>query len=259
MNITERRAAIVQMLETTPAMSVSELAGAFAVSPMTIRRDLDFLKSSGKITRIHGGAYATEKEPVEQVYQRATVNIPEKESIARAAASLVRSGDSIILDGGSTVSMMAPFLTTQENLTVITPSLFTAQGLTSPNLSVLIPGGILLQRDFILIGGECERFFESLVADFAFVGATGVRPGKGISISSPYQNTVKKAMMNSARKVVALVDHTKFERDALHLVADFRDIDIFITDRPITDRRTLEYMTEAGTEIIYADQTPASV
>ena len=250
MTKTERRTAIVQMLETTPAMSVSELSSAFEVSSMTIRRDLEDLKNSGKITRIHGGAYATDKEPIAQVSQRAMVNIPEKERIAKAAASLVKPGNSIILDGGSTVSMMASHLTTQENLTVITPSLFTAHELTSPNMLVLIPGGILLQRDFIVVGAECERFFQNMAADYAFVGATGIRPGQGISIVSPYQNSVKQTMMNSARKVVALVDHTKFERDALHLAADFRDIDIFITDRPITDRRTLEYMNEVGTEII---------
>ena len=239
------------MLEAAPAMSVAELSSAFGVSAMTIRRDLDDLKDSGKITRIHGGAYATDKDPIEQVNKRATVNIPEKERIAAAAASLVRSGDSIILDGGSTVSMMAPHLTTQENLTVITPSLFTAQGLTSPNQSVLIPGGILLRRDLILIGSECERFFQNVLAEFAFVGASGIRPGKGITIVSPYQTTVKKAMMNSARKVVALADHTKFERDTLYLAADFSEIDIFITDRPISDKRTLESIAEAGTEIMY--------
>ena len=253
MTKTQRHAAIVQMLETTPAMSVSELSGAFDVSPMTIRRDLDELKDNGKIIRIHGGAYATEKEPIAQISQRAMVNIPEKERIAKAAASLVKPGNSIILDGGSTVSMMASHLTTKEHLTVITPSLFTAQGLTSPNMQVLIPGGILLQSDFIIVGAECERFFQNMVADYAFVGATGIRPGRGISIVSPYQNSIKQTMMRSARKVVALVDHTKFERDALHLAADFKDIDIFITDRPISDKRTLDYMNEVGTEIIIAE------
>ena len=178
-------------------------------------------------------------------------NTDAKGRIAAAAAKLIHAGASIILDGGSTVGAMGQYLQKIESLTVITPSLYCAEKLRSPNLSVLIPGGVLLQQDFMLFGPDCEAYFKNIIADFVFVGASGIRSGRGITIVSPLQYSIKKVMLASARKTVVLVDHTKFSKDGLNLVADFKDIDILITDLPIEDPATLHYLEKVGTEVIY--------
>ena len=247
----DRQQKLIEAIKNSPALSVNDLSTLFQVSPMTIRRDLTELEKSKRIVRLHGGAFVSNKESVSPAFQRAEENADAKERIAAAAAALVRSGDSIILDGGSTVGAMGKYLQQQANLTVITPSLYCVQNLRSPNLSVLIPGGVLLQQDSMLIGADCEAYFKNVVADIVFVGASGIRSGRGITIVSPFQYSIKKVMISSAKKVVALVDHTKFQKDGLNLVADFCDIDVLITDLPIEDTHTLQYLEEVGTKVIY--------
>ena len=246
----DRQQKLIEAIKNSPALSVNDLSSLFQVSPMTIRRDLTELEKSKSIVRLHGGAFVLNRESVSPAFQRAEENIDAKERIAAAAAALVRSGDSIILDGGSTVGAIGKYLQ-QDNLTVITPSLYCVQNLRSPNLSVLIPGGVLLQQDSMLVGAACEAYFKNVVADIVFVGASGIRSGLGITIVSPFQYSIKKVMISSAKKVVALVDHTKFQKDGLNLVADFCDIDVLITDLPIEDTHTLQYLEEVGTRVIY--------
>ena len=246
----DRQQKLIEAIKNSPALSVNDLSSLFQVSPMTIRRDLTELEKNKSIVRLHGGAFVSNKESVSPAFQRAEENVDAKERIATAAAALVSSGDSIILDGGSTVGAMGKYLQ-QDNLTVITPSLYCVQNLRGPNLSVLIPGGVLLQQDSMLIGADCEAYFKNVVADIVFVGASGIRSGRGITIVSPFQYSIKKVMISSAKKVVALVDHTKFQKDGLNLVADFCDIDVLITDLPIEDTRTLQYLEKVDTKVIY--------
>lgn len=247
-----RQQELIRQLQNSPNLSVNDLGELLSVSPITIRRDLSKLEQEGIVVRTHGGAVVANKTPVAPALQRADINSEGKSKIADAASKLIHNGNSIILDAGSTVGAFARRLVNFEDITVITPSLYSALELSGAALTILMPGGILLPEELMLIGPECEAYFKNVKADFAFIGTTGVRPGKGLTIVSPFQYSIKRTMLASAQKTVALVDYTKFSKNGLNLVAYFSEIDYLITDREITDGATADCLAECGVEIIYA-------
>jgi DeoR/GlpR family transcriptional regulator of sugar metabolism/outer membrane receptor for ferric coprogen and ferric-rhodotorulic acid len=171
-----RQAIIRDRFAQQPGVSIAELAREFGVSEMTIRRDLDVLEGKSQIQRTHGGAVLTERMMFEFDYrERRELNRAAKCAIAAEARKLVKRGQRLILDNGTTTLELASLLKDGEDLTVITPSLAVASELQhATGVEVILLGGILREGSPDLTGPVTEHCLEIFSADIAFQGADAI-------------------------------------------------------------------------------------
>ncbi len=207
-----RRRAILESVRAGRA-EIVDLAAAFGVSTATVRRDLALLAERGEINRTYGGAVAGPR-PIElRLGEKELAARTEKHSIAAAAASLVGSGDVLLLDAGTTTGQLALLLRDREGLTVITNGTNTLFTLAEADaVDVVVLGGHLRHTNQALIGPVAEEVLRHLYVDKAFLGADGVVAGRGICCASLEQATLKAVMASRARQVFVLADRTKLDR-----------------------------------------------
>lgn len=251
-----RQATIRDRFAQQPGVSISELAREFGVSEMTIRRDLDALESKSQIQRTHGGAVLTERMMFEFDYrERRERNRAEKVAIAAEARKLVKPGQRLILDNGTTTLELASLLKDGEDLTVITPSLAVASELQhSRGVEVVLLGGILREGSPDLTGPVTEHSLELFSADIAFQGADAIGEDGAIYNSDLRLARVDKTMRRIAHTSCILADHTKIGRTELARSGTLADVDYFITDKA-APAPLLKRLGRLGAKLVIA--TPA--
>lgn len=234
----QRQARMLNHLRSEVFADVQALRDALGVSIATIRRDLTELEARGLLKRMHGGAaiinqatrdYAT---PI-----REGTNAEEKARIGRAAAELVVDGDAVLIDSGTTSLQAAKCLAGRNSLTFVTNG--------TDTLAELAAGGA---RGIHLIGGEYIDLNRSLggtmaadqvrrfSVDKAILSVTAVDLSRGIiATGSSQMGTVQQAMIEIARTVIVVADHSKFDRTALSVVASLKDIHHIVTNNETRD------------------------
>ena len=232
MYATERHQQILETARSRGRVEVAGLARELAVTPETVRRDLTALERRGVLRRVHGGAIPVERLGIEPgVADREGHAAGEKERIARAALNELPDGGSVILDAGTTTVRLAELLPTDRELTVVTHSIPVASILVSrPNLTLHLLGGVVRGRTLAAVGAWTKAQVSEIYADVAFMGTNSISVERGLTTPDLAEAAVKRALMNAARRVVVLADHTKFGRDDFALVAPLSDVDTVITD-----------------------------
>ncbi len=251
----ERRRRIVEELRQQETLAVRDLAERFGVSLSTIRRDLSALQRAGLLERTYGAASAPllgaqEKPLAERRVSRA----PAKQRIARAAAALIKPGDTLFLDGGTTVECLIPFLREMAGLTVVTLGLNLVSGLAGcDGLRVITVGGVLDHRTYMLGGTLAHELFraQGMRFDRAFVAASGVSSEGGVTNASLDEIPLKRIAIDSARQTVLLVDGSKVGRDAVAQIVPVERVDLLITDRS-APAEELEQLRQRNVRIILA-------
>ena len=227
---------------------VGELAAAFGVSEMTVRRDLRALESEGKLTRVHGGAVVSaEPSFAEVVVER----LDAKDRIGAAAAALVEDGQTIILDIGTTTLQLARHLRGRE-VTVITSNLAAYEELLpESSVELVLLGGIVRRNYRSLVGVLAEDALRQLRADVAFLGASGIEEDLAIVDTTMVEVPIKRAMIAAAARTVLLADSAKFGMRGVVRVCGPQELDMLITDdeAPAAARTAL---ARAGVEVIAA-------
>lgn len=252
MTATQRRTDILRQLEELGEVSIAALSARFEVSEMTVRRDLDALRSEGLVQRTYGGAVpatATGIEPRYAAKQR--VNVALKRRIARyAAETLVQDHQVLMLEGGTTVTSMASHLKAHRDLTIVTNGLYTASALgeLSPQATIMSTGGILREVSHTFVGPSVETFLRDLHADTLFVSATGLTLREGFTDPNPMEAQVRRWMAASASRVVALVDSSKFGIVSTTTVAAASEVDVLVTDTG-APAQTLDALRRLGVEV----------
>lgn len=251
-----RQQAIRKHLARQPGMPVAVLAKKLKVSEMTIRRDFAALEAKAEVKRTHGGAVLTERMMLEFDYrERLQRNRAAKRAIAAEARKLVKPGQRLILDTGTTALELATLLKDGENLTVITPSLAAASELQhAPGVEVILLGGIIRRGSPDLTGPVTESCLELFEVDIAFQGAEGIGPNGAIYTSDLRVARVDRIMRRVAQKSCVMVDHTKIGATAFARNGTLADVDTFITDRG-TPAATLKRFARLGPRIIRASRT----
>jgi DeoR family transcriptional regulator, fructose operon transcriptional repressor len=246
-----RQAKIRERFAERPGVSISKLAREFDVSEMTIRRDLAALEGKAHIQRTHGGAVLTERMMLEFDYRdRRAKNSEVKCAIAAAARKLVRRGQRLILDTGTTTLELAALLKDGDNLTVITPSLAVASELQhAGGVEVILLGGVIRRGSPDLTGPVTEHCLELFAADIAFQGADGIGADGSIYNSDLRLARVDKLMRRVAKRCCVLADHTKIGQTALARSGSLADVDTFITDKA-APADTLKRFAKLGAEIV---------
>jgi len=234
----ERQQRILEDIERAGVCSITELSQRYAVSEMTVRRDLRMLEEERRIRRTHGGAIRLAAPGghlgVEPRYvAKQKVHADRKRKIAEyAVRHYVRENDIISLEGGTTVTMMAQFLRSLPNLTIVTNGLYTCSELQPAlaHATVICTGGILRDVSATFVGPIAERFFQEFHSNTVFLSTTGYTADAGFTDPSLLETQVKKAMVASANRVIMLVDSTKFGVKSLTTVARPEELDLVITD-----------------------------
>lgn len=234
---------IIGLLHERGECSVEDLARAFAVSPMTIRRDLGALAETGQVIRTHGGAAAAEQVMFEfQFLRRAKLHADAKDRIGAAAAQLVRDGQSVLLDSGTTTLCIARHLRDRSSITVITTSLPIASVLQhAAGVQTLLLGGYVRREAPDLQGPLTESNLDSLRADIAFIGADGIDENGTVYNASLTVARMLSRMIAAAREVYVVADRSKLGRTALASFGRLAEFNGLITDAsaptPVRDTR----------------------
>ncbi len=250
----QRRRDILKMITAQGVSTIPELSQKYGVSEMTIRRDLKSLEESGQLQATYGGAVTLPEKPeqVESTYLvKARLNIEQKTRIARYAAEhFVDDHDIIVLEPGTTVTAMVPFLMAKQDLTVVTNGLYTANALQSllAQATVICTGGILRNVSFSFVGPVAEGFFQQFYARTLFLSGIGFTLDAGITDPQMIDTQVKKAMIARSDRVIVLIDSSKFGIKSLTPVIDVKDIDILITDEG-APAATLAQLQSRGVDV----------
>ncbi len=232
-----RQDRMAEEIEAVGFARVTDLAERFGVSVVTVRSDLDVLESEGRLRRVRGGAVPSgvlRSEPT--LEQAVRENEAQKAAIARVAASMVRPGQCVILDVGSTTTAIARELVERRDLrdvTIVTNGLSVALTLepAADRMSVLVTGGMVRPRQHSLVNPFAGRVLEQTSAHIAFIGCNGVDADRGVTNLNFAEAEVKRAMIHAAREVVVVADGSKIGAVEAARICAIADIDSIVTDR----------------------------
>jgi len=219
-SLDERRGRMLALIRERQFIPVAELSGRFGISEVTVRSDLAALAADGHIHRIRGGAIPRVELAQEMPYEESvTSHAEEKGAIGRAAAELIRPGESVVLDVGTTVVAAARALVAREDLrdvVVFTNGLKTALELEAaiPRLTVVVSGGTLRRLQHSLVEPMATKILAEIAPSVAFLGCSGVHPEGGITNVNLPEAQVKQQIIRSARRTVVLADGSKIGRIA---------------------------------------------
>jgi DeoR family transcriptional regulator of aga operon len=232
----ERRDKIIQKIQSQGSARVDDLSEEFDVSTVTIRNDLDYFEKEGMIHRTHGGALL--KNNVYQdpsIEEKQKINAEEKSRIGEYAAELVKEGDSIILDSGTTAREMALRLKKRDKLTVMTNAVNIALEMAgAEGVEVMLTGGVLRNKSYSLVGPEAEKIMHNYYFDKLFLGVDGFDSNYGLTTSHPLEAQLNRVMLERSNTVIAITDSSKFGRHSFSFICDLSFIDMIITDTNIS-------------------------
>jgi DeoR/GlpR family transcriptional regulator of sugar metabolism len=252
----QRQLDIVHRLRTEGATSVDDLARSLGVSSTTIRRDLQRLDEAGQITRVHGGAIVpasgSEDADLERPFAAvAASEAPDKQAIARLAATLVTDGDVVLLDVGTTTQLLALKLRGRQ-VTVMTTSLAVLDVLRDdPTVELILLGGWVRRAYHSLVGVLTEDALRQVHADLAFLGASGVRRDGEVLDTTLVEVPVKRALIEASDRAVLLADRHKFPGTGKLKVCSVADLNVMVTNTG-ADPETLQTCTDNGVEVLTA-------
>lgn len=248
----ERRRIILEELQKNKQVDISTLKGQFNVSEVTLRKDLRYLENKNLLIRSRGGAMLSVKVGKDlSVRKRMVLNLDQKKEIARAAQSLIKDGDTIIVDSGTTLMQLVCLLDKVRNLTIITNALDIAIKLSEYNhLKIIVPGGTFRKKSCSLVGVNAVENFQAFRADKYFVSADGITR-EGLFTSNLEEGQIAKIIMSNAKENIVLIDSSKYERTGIMNFAPLSKIHTLVTDKQIQPD-FVDYLKESGIKLIIA-------
>ena len=228
----ERTKAILDFLQKEKRAKVSELSKKFGVSKVTIRRDLDILLNKDLIIKTHGGAIPVSEELSYEIPSRikSIISKSEKQKIGSKAAQLIKEGDIIILDAGSTTLEIAKRIN-QKKITVVTNDINIAITVANnSNIELIVPGGVLIEGVFTLVSNNAIEFFKKTYVNKTFLGCDAIDLDFGISNRVLSERKMKLAMINAAQEVIAVCDKRKFGKKVSYHLCDISKINKVVVD-----------------------------
>lgn len=230
-----RRESITQQLAQENVVRVTELSRQFGVSEVSIRRDLEHLERQGLLQRVHGGAVAVAVG--HNARERASTpgtHLDEKRRIGMAAAALVRPGDRVLFDSGTTVLEVARSLSNDlvdaGNLTAITSSLPIVQELGHrPGIHLILLGGIYLPAYRVVVGPQTVENLRGLHADKLFLGTDGLTLDHGLTTANVLEAEVDRAMVRAAAEIIVVADSSKIGGIGLTTILPLEQVHKLIT------------------------------
>lgn len=228
----QRRDKILELLNQDGRVSVTDLSRYFGVSEVTIRADLQVLAEQNLIVRTHGGAVPLTRSLYDlSLAKRRQQQVLEKSRIGQAGARMIADGDAIFLDSSSTALAIAQHLKSHRDLTIITNSVVIAQEMLDvPGVSVVMPGGTLRRDTASLVGTDGLDVLRKYNIEKGFFGAHGISLPEGLTDVSAAEADTKRPIVAMCRRVIAVLDATKWGRVGLASFAAPSEVDCVVTD-----------------------------
>jgi DeoR family transcriptional regulator of aga operon len=230
----QRRLQISELVRQHGSVQVTALARRFGVSMQTVRKDLRYLAERGVMARAYGGAIdsnvvgAPQAEPHYEA--KRTANLEQKRRIGQRAAALVKPGDTIAIDSGTTAIQLAEALPNIE-VTVVTNDFGVLSALAPKNnIAIVMLGGELRRKNMAFYGGLTVEAIDALHVDMLFLGVDGFDLERGITTHYEPEAMLNRRMVEAARVVAAITDSSKFGRVCLHRIIAVSELDILLTD-----------------------------
>ena len=246
-----------EYLEERGFVRVRELSDRFGISTVTARNDLDALEQRRLVQRVHGGAMPVNRSRGEQSFEEvSTQRADEKLRIAQAAAELVSTGESILVDVGTTAAAFAAQLVGRRDLgelNVITNGISIALALEAahPRFSIVVTGGTLRPKQHSLVDPLAGSFLKTLSVDTVFLGCNGIHPSAGVTNVNLPEANVKRAMIEASQRCVVMVVSSKIGTKTLASVCTIDDVDVLVTDSDVRDT-DVDWLKERGVDVIVA-------
>jgi DeoR/GlpR family transcriptional regulator of sugar metabolism len=232
----QRQNLIKDFLVETGFVSIADLSEEFSVSEMTIRRDLDELESQGFIQRTYGGAVSSEPTFFEMSFRaKSPQYVEEKQRIGKAAAEIIKSQDTIILDSGTTTDQIIHNLKTLPTAIISNALNVVSEAMKYPEIEVMVAGGVLRSGLNYTIGPQTSDFMKTIRADILFLAVEGVDIKAGFTVPDLYNADNKRAMAKAAQKVIAVTDHSKLGRVSTSSIFGLDKADLLITGKEASD------------------------
>ncbi|SEO57008.1 MULTISPECIES: DeoR/GlpR family DNA-binding transcription regulator [unclassified Luteibacter] len=247
----ERHSRIRDLLRTSGQVSVERIVAELGVSRETIRRDLVELAERGEIRRVHGGAVLTGDEPPIDV--RHATRVREKRAIAKKVASLVESGQTIFMDAGSTMNLVAEALATRSGLTIVTNAVDVAARFATRDANeVHLLGGRFNAQIGCTQGSATVAEIARYQPHVAILSPVGIDAKAGASSFEMEEAEIARAMCANARRIVIAADHSKIGVRSRVAWCPADRVDVLVTDRRSEKSRAIAAIRKAVGEIAYA-------
>lgn len=248
----ERHRLISEAVQATGRVRVTDLAARADVSEMTVRRDLEELEERGVLTRVHGGAVSNVSRSFEPGFAARSLRQAEaKQRIGARAAGLIRDGETLVIDAGTTSLHVARALPHDIRVRVLALSLHIADALADlPNATLMVPGGVVRRHERSFVGGMTTATFAQLAFDTVILTCGGIDI-TGVTEYELDDAATKQAALASARRAIVVADSTKLGAVAFARVCRLDQIDVVVTDSGASDA-DLAALREAGVDVIVA-------
>lgn len=247
------RTKILAMLREQGSVQIAPVAHLFQVSTQTIRQELKFLANIGRVARSYGGAVLhslADTAPEAEVDLKPRLFADRKSSIGRAAAALIKAGDSLVLDSGTTTLQIAVHIPDSIEARIVTNDLAIANELAHhENVQLTMLGGSLRRKTMSLYGTQAESAMHSLSVDKVFLGVDGFDLERGITTHFEPEAILNRLMCAAAAQIIVVTDSSKFGRTCLHRILDPARVHTLVTDERI-DSALAQQLSGLGVRVI---------
>jgi DeoR family fructose operon transcriptional repressor len=257
----QRQQKILEHIHKVGIASLAELAQMFGVSEFTIRRDIDYLASARLLAKVKGGAQRIESPShfhEARLPSRMKINVAQKEKIAAKALEFIHPGETIFLDGSSTIAALARCIAqTCHNITVVTNSVLVVLELCEgSDIRLIGLGGIFDQETMSYVGFDQGNPTEAFNFDKAFFSCTGFVPLEGTFENAAFNRNTKRLAADHADKVFLLIDESKFGQRALTRVLDTSQLNTVITDK-LNSNEINDQLSRQKVRVVVAENSKA--
>lgn len=237
----ERKLYIMKQLQEKTVINLKQMAVEIGASEITIRRDLEKLENAGKLVRVPGGAMLEQLDSAEMTMrEKESINSEEKHMVAEHVAKLIKPGECIFLDGGTSIAPVIEYIADME-ITIVTYNLLILRKLINPVAKIHIIGGLYLPYFGMNVGPEAQESTKNFHYDRAIIGCSGISLEHGLSyITNLDSMLIKKIAMESSDKSYLLIDSTKLEKPSFLKFEELEAFDEVFCNQPekaIKDKR----------------------
>ncbi len=245
----KRHEQILNIVNKEKEVSVNRLSSLLSVSHVTVRSDLKSLEEQNLICRVHGGASLPSTDDISH---RLSINYSKKQRIAVRASELIEEGETILLEAGSCVALLAQELSKRTNINVITNNTFVARQLKdSEKINVILMGGIYQKESETLVGSMVKEYLSYYNFSKVFLGMDGFTMEDGAMCRDLDRAEVMAEFARKGREVFFLSDSAKMGVSAVRTICKPEEIDCIITDDDI-DSDYKEYFENSSIRLITA-------
>lgn len=229
-----RHRQILDLLDKNGSVSVRALIKVLFVSEATVRRDLAELEKKGALKRTFGGATpvldTTRQVPL---FIREAMNSTAKSEICRQAATLIKDGDTIFIDGSSTAQYLVKYISHLKDIIVVTYSIRTAELMCKNHIKTYCTGGLLMDNSLVCIGNDTVDFADKINLDICFMSCKGINLNGEFTDTSEEETVIRRAFLKKSEKRVFLMTENKIGNTYFHTVCHSKDVDYIFSDGTI--------------------------